>query len=139
MKSRHLLALALSPGFLMAWGCTSRFVRLEGVYDLVAYQGKPIPFGGVRGGRIQLELDGSFILYTLRAVEIGQSPTVTDTTLGRFRLEKWDGDCTAIVLRAGDRSLEPELWADVCETELTIRDQGTVYKRTKGLAPVRGP
>ena len=126
------LAAAL---FLGLSACTSRFVELEGTYQLVSYHGKPLPFDGVRGGKITLSLDGSFEAYTQRAEVIGMPASVTDTTPGRFRLDGWSGNCTAILLRFEDPSLEAEVWGEVCDDELSIPDRGVLFR--KGDRPAR--
>jgi hypothetical protein len=114
---------------LVVSACTSRFVRLEGVYELVSYRGKPLPFDGVRSGKINLALDGSFLAYTQRAAVIGRPESVTDTTPGTFRLAGWNGDCTEITLRFQDPSLELKVWGEVCGSELAIPDRGVLFRK----------
>ncbi len=134
MRLSRVLILS-AVGLFIPAGCASRVAQISGVYELVTYHGKPIPFDGVRGGQIRLELDRSFSIHTLRAVDLGHQPTVTDTALGRFNLDHWSGACTAIFLRVDGRSGEGEQWAEICDNELVIPDEGIVFKRAKHTTP----
>lgn len=71
----------------------------------------------------------SFEAFIQRAEVMGQLPSVTDTTPGRFRLEGWSGNCTAILLRFEDPSLEPEVWGEVCDDEFSIPDRGVLFRK----------
>ncbi len=131
--------LLVCLGLFALASCTSRLVDLEGVYDLVYYRGKPLPFEGVRGGKIALTLDGEFTVFTERAVVLGQAESVTDTTFGRFGFEGWRNRCTSILLRFDDQSLEPRVWAEVCDGELSIPDRGVVFRRRRQVKGKGGP
>ncbi len=124
-------ALPLFLALLTSASCVSRFTEIEGTYELTRYHGKPLPFEGVRAGKITLTLDGEFSSLTQRAVVLGQLASVTDTVVGRYRLEGWGGGCTSILLRFEDQSLEPEVRAEVCDGELTIPDHGVLFRKRR--------
>jgi hypothetical protein len=111
--------------------CTGRFLHVEGVYDLVGYRGKPLPFEGVRSGKLLLTIDGEFTAWTQRAVVVGKPESVADTVYGRFTLGDRRGDCTSILLRASDPTLGQDLWADVCGEELQIEGGGGLFRKRR--------
>jgi hypothetical protein len=111
--------------------CTGRFPHVEGVYDMVGYRGKPLPFDGVRSGKLVLTVDGEFSVWTQRAVVMGKPESVVDTVFGRFALRGWSGECTSIVLRAADTTVEPEVWADVCGEELEMDGGRGLFRKRK--------
>jgi hypothetical protein len=122
------ISIALLP---LCTSCASGFHHVDGVYDLVGYGGKPLPYDGIRSGKLSLSGDGGFASYTRRAIEVGKPESVVDTVYGRFALASWHGDCTSIVLRADDASLVPEVWADVCGKELRIQGNRGLFRKRR--------
>jgi hypothetical protein len=123
-----IISIVLLP---LCTTCTSRFHHVGGVYDMVGYGGKPLPFDGIRSGKLALSVDGGFASFTRRAIAVGKPESVVDTVYGRFALTSWYGDCIAIVLRAADQTLVPEVWGDVCGDELTIRENRGLFRKRR--------
>lgn len=115
-------------------GCRHGIETIAGAYEMVRYEGKPLPFGGVRGGELSLMADGTLLLVTHRAVRIGEAETTVDTLAGTFGLETWGSGCVTIWMRAPEFLRDPNAFGEVCGKELTTFYNGGLFrKRAHGL------
>ena len=128
---RQLLIVGLL--LLTTGACAVRLEEVVGAYDLVRFQGKPLPFGGVRTSEMTLLPDGTVLVYTDRAVGPGQPESVRDTLTGRFSVGAWNAQCTMVYLRFDNPPDMGEYMAEVCDDEFTIFDRDAVYRRRGGM------
>ena len=116
---------------LMTGACVAQLATVVGVYDLVEYHGKPLPFDGVRSGEIHLMQDGTFLSYTKRAVVIGQPLSISDSVFGTVRVRGWKGPCAMLILRTEEGLIEAVGLGEACGDELSFPDEGSQFKKRR--------
>ena len=118
---------------LMTGACVAHLGTVVGIYDLVEYHGKPLPFDGVRSGEIHLMQDGTFKTYTKRAVVMGQPLSVSDSVFGTVSVRGWRGSCAMLTLRAEEESSRAVGWGEACGDELTFPDEGSQFRKRRKI------
>ncbi len=116
---------------LMTGACAARLATVVGVYDLVEYHGKPLPFDGVRSGEIHLMPDGTFVAYTKRAAVIGQPLSISDSVFGTISMKGTSGPCTTFLLSAEEKSLKVVGLGEACGDELSFPDDGSQFRKRR--------